>query len=39
MIACDKQNYKFEWFHYSCIKATQAVKGKWFCRIAWKEEI
>ena len=32
MIACDNSKCKFEWFHYSCINITRAVKGKWYCK-------
>ena len=28
MIACDNLKCKFEWFQYSCINITRAVKGK-----------
>ena len=31
-IACDNSKCKFEWFHYSCINITGAVKGKWYCK-------
>ena len=32
MIACDNLKCKFEWFQYSCINITRAVKGKWYCK-------
>ena len=32
MIACGNSKCKFEWFHYSCINITQAVKGKCYCK-------
>ena len=32
MIACDNSKCKHEWFHYSCINITWAVKGKWYCK-------
>ena len=30
VIACDNSKYKFDWFHYSYINITLAVKGKWY---------
>ena len=32
MIACDNSKCKHEWFYYSCINITWAVKGKWYCK-------
>jgi len=31
MIACDNQQCNTEWFHFSCVKLTEAPKGKWYC--------
>ena len=33
MIGCDNPNCKIEWFHFACLKITEAPKGKrkWYC--------
>ena len=31
MVACDGENCKFEWFHYSCVNLKEPPKGAWFC--------
>ncbi|XP_065665637.1 inhibitor of growth protein 4-like [Hydra vulgaris] len=36
MIACDKPGCKVEWFHYSCVKSTQAPVGSWICNSCMK---
>lgn len=33
MVACDNEDCKYEWFHYSCINLKSAPKGKWYCDI------
>ena len=31
MVACDGNDCKYEWFHYSCVNLTEPPKGKWYC--------
>ena len=35
MIGCDNPNCKIEWFHFACLKITEAPKGKrkWYCPV------
>ena len=31
MIACDCDDCKLEWFHFTCINLQRAPKGSWYC--------
>lgn len=31
MIACDNENCKREWFHYSCVGMREVPTGLWYC--------
>lgn len=40
MVACENNDCKLEWFHYTCVGLETAPKGKWYCRFcappSWK---
>ena len=31
ILACDRPNFKVEWYHYACVKLTRAPKASWIC--------
>jgi hypothetical protein len=31
MVACDDENCRGEWFHFSCVGLTTLPEGKWYC--------
>lgn len=31
MVACDGENCKYEWFHYTCVNLKEPPKGAWYC--------
>lgn len=31
MVACDRKDCEFEWYHLECLKETNLPQGKWFC--------
>ena len=31
MVACDNDDCRFEWFHWSCVGLTEEPRGRWLC--------
>ena len=32
MIACENEDCKIGWFHFTCVGIRRAPRGQWFCR-------